>query len=82
MRLYLQGSLAFRSPDAQLIRVLPSILNTGSLPDRDQKTTFANRVLHKDYSKVSAEVDALGMVQFYLENSVPYTQPEFEVVLN
>ena len=82
MRLYLQGLLAFRSPDAQLMRVLPSILSTGRLPDRDQKTTFANRVLHKDYSKASTEVDALGMVQFYLENSVPYTQPEFEVVLN
>ncbi len=82
MRLYLQGLLAFRSPDAQLTRVLPSVLNTGSLPDRDQKTTFANRVLHKDYSKLSADVDELGMAQFYLENSVPYIQPEFAVVLN
>ena len=82
MRLYLQGLLAFRSPDAQLTRVLPALLSTGSLPGRDQKTTFANRVLHKDYSRVSAEVDELGMVQFYLENSVPYTQSEFEVVLN
>ncbi len=82
LRLYLQGKLAFRSPDAKLPRVVPAILSTGSLPDRDQKTTFANRVLHKDYSKVSAQVDELGMVQFYLENTVPYTQPEFDVVLN
>ena len=82
LRLYLQGALAFRSPDAQLTRVIPSILSSGSLPDRDQKTTFANRVLHKDYSKVAAEVDELGMVQFYLENTVPFSQPEFDVVLN
>ncbi len=82
LRLYLQGALAFRSPDAQLTRVIPSILSSGNLPDRDQKTTFANRVLHKDYSKVSAEVDELGMVQFYLENTVPFSRPEFDVVLN
>jgi len=82
MRLYLQGKLAFRSPDARLERVIPAIAATGELPDRDQKTTFSDRVLHKDYSKVSADVDELGMVQFYLENTVPYTQPEFDVVLN
>ncbi len=82
MRLYLQGRLAFRSPNAKLTRVIPAIAETGALPDQDQKTTFSNRVLHKDYSKVSAEVDELGMVQFYLENTVPYTQPEFDVVLN
>jgi len=82
LRLYLQGALAFRSPDAQLTRVIPSILSSGSLPDRDQKTTFANRVLHKDYSKVSAEVDELGMVQFYLENTVPFSKPEFDVILS
>jgi len=82
LRLYLQGKLAFRSPDAKLTRVIPAIAETGKLPDRDQKTTFASRVLHKDYSKVSAEVDELGMVQFYLENTVPYSQPEFDVVLN
>ena len=82
LRLYLQGKLAFRSPDAKLTRVVAAITETGDLPDRDQKTTFANRVLHKDYSKVSVEVDELGMVQFYLENTVPYSQPEFEVVLN
>ena len=82
LRLYFQGLLAFRSSDAQLTRVLPALLSTGDFPDRDEKTTFANRVVHKDYSKVSAEVDELGMVQFYLENSVPYTQPEFAVVIN
>lgn len=82
MRLYLQGRLAFRSPDAKLTRVIPTIVETGGLPDRDQKTTFANRVLHKDYSKVTTDVDELGMVQFYLENTVPYEQPEFEIVLN
>ena len=82
MGLYLQGRLAFRSPDAKLTRVIPAIAETGALPDKDQKTTFSNRVLHKDYSKVSAEVDELGMVQFYLENTVPFSLPEFEVVLN
>ena len=82
MRLYLQGKLAFRSPDAKLTRVTPTIAETGALPDKDQKTTFSNRVLHKDYSKVTAEIDELGMVQFYLENTVPFSLPEFEVVLN
>ena len=82
LRLYLQGALAFRSPDAQLTRVIPSILSNGNLPDRDQKTTFANRVVHKDDSKVAAKVDELGMVQFYLENTVPFSQPEFDVVLS
>ena len=82
MRLYLQGKLAFRSPDAKLTRVIPAIAETGALPDKDQKTTFSNRVLHKDYSKVTVEIDELGMVQFYLENTVPFSLPEFEVVLN
>ena len=81
LRLWLQGQLAFRAPDAKLDRVVPTLIDTGHLPDRDQKTTLANRVLLKDYSKVDAEVDELGMVQFYLENTVPFTQPEFEAVL-
>ena len=81
LRLQLQGALAFRSPDAQLTRVVPHILSKGSLPGADEKTTFANRVVHKDYSMLTSEVDELGMVQFYLENTVPFSKPEFDVVL-
>ena len=82
LRLYLQGKLALRSPDAKLSRVVAAVLNTGNLPQSDQKTTFRNRVLHKDYSKADTVVDELGMVQFYLDNTIPFTQPEFEAVLN
>lgn len=80
MRLWLQGRLAFRSPDASLTRVASSLLDSGALPDNDEKTVFGDRVLHVDYSK--APVEEIQMVQFYLENTVPYSDPEFGVILN
>ena len=47
-----------------------------------KKTTFGNRVIHLDYSRVPEEQNELGMVQFYLENSIPYPDDEFTVILN
>lgn len=82
LRLWLQGKLAFRSPDASLNRVVPELLATGSLPAPDEKTTLGNRVIKLDYSRAPKEQNELGMVQFYLENSIPYPDDEFAVILN
>lgn len=82
LRLNLQGRLAFRAPDAELNRVIPALIDTGQFPGTDAKTTLGNRVLLKDFSKASADVDELGMVQFYLENTVPFSKPELDAVLD
>ncbi len=82
LRHTLQGRLAFRSPDAKLTRVLPAILATGEFPERDQKTTFRNRVVHMDYSKMPVEANEVGMMQHYLEHSAPYEPREWELTLN
>ena len=82
LRLWLQGRLAFRSPDANLERVVPALLTTGALPGPDEKTTLGNRVIRLDYSRAPEEQNEIGMVQFYLENSIPYPDDEFAVILN
>lgn len=82
MRLWLQGRLAFRSTDAKLTRVVPELLQTGLLPERDQKTTLANRVVLMDYAKMPVEANEIGMMQLYLENSAPYSKGEWEAALN
>ncbi|MFQ5609191.1 MAG: hypothetical protein ACE5F8_02865 [Woeseiaceae bacterium] len=82
MRLFLQGRLAFRSPDASLKRILPALFESAALPGPDHKFTFRNRVITLDYSRVPPDYNELGMVQFYLDNSIPYEAAEFEVILN
>ena len=82
LRLYLQGIFAFRSPDAELTRVIPELLATGSLPTKDFKTTLANREALFDYTKMAVEHDEVGIAQFYLENTVPYADKEFQLIVN
>ena len=45
-------------------------------------TTLGTRVIQLDYSRAPEEQDELGMVQFYLENSIPYGDDEFTVILD
>lgn len=82
MRLWLQGRLALRSPDATLTRVIPELIANGGFPERDDKTTTADRVVLMDYEKSIIEADEVGMMQHYLETSAPYTQEEWNLTLN
>ncbi len=82
LTLWLQGQLAFRSPDAKLTRVVPALVTSGSLPERDHKTTLGNRVVLMDYSKMPIEANEVGMMQLYLENSAPYSTEAWQASLN
>lgn len=82
LRLFFQGLFAFRSPDAELTRVIPALYATGSLPTKDFKTTLANREALFDYTKMAVEHDEVGIAQFYLENTVPYADKELQLIIN
>ncbi len=82
LRLWFQGRFAFLSGDARLTRVIPSLIAEGGFPERDQKTTFADRVVLMDYAKMPVEADEIGMMQLYLEHSAPYERDEWIATLN
>ncbi len=82
LRLWFQGRLALLSGDARLTRVIPSLISEGGFPERDQKTTLANRVVLMDYAKMPVEADEIGMMQLYLEHSAPYERDEWLATLN
>ena len=76
LRLWLQGRLAFLSGDARLDRVIPALIADGEFPERDQKTTLANRVVLMDYAKMEVEADELGMVQHLQRHTEAYDREE------
>lgn len=82
LRLWFQGRLAFLSGDARPSRVVPALFADGAFPEIDQKTTLANRVVLMDYAKMPIEADEVGMMQLYLEHSVPYERDEWLATLN
>lgn len=82
LRLLLQGTLAIRSPDAAMPRVMASIRESGSLPAPDHKTVFADRSAHVDYAIQPGRADESGIVDLYLQNTEPYTDAEFQTVVN
>ncbi len=81
LRLWFQGRLAFLSGDASLTRVIPALIADGEFPERDQKTTFRDRVVLMDYAKMEIEADEIGMMQLYLEFSAPYERDEWIATL-
>lgn len=82
LRLGAQGRLAFLSPDANLGRVLPALIETGGLPERDEKTTFRDRVVKMDYDRSRFLQNEEGIMVLYLERSAPYNDDEWQASLN
>ena len=80
-RLWFQGRLAFLSGDARLTRVIPALIAEGRFPERDQRTTLADRVVLMDYAKMPVEADEIGMMQLYLEHSAPYERDQWLATL-
>lgn len=82
LSLLLQGMIGFRAPDASLARVVPVLLETGSMPGPDFKTTFRDRVVHINYDAMRFDQDDDRIAGLYLSNTKPYTEQEFDVVVN
>lgn len=82
LRLLLQGVLAMRSPDAALSRVIESVRESGRLPGPDHKTVYGDRSVHIDYAAQPGRPDRAGIVDLYLQNTEPYSEAEFQTVVN
>ena len=82
LRLYFQGLFGFRSPDANLSRVVPEVLATGSLPDPDWQRIHRDRSVHMDYEASPVKQTDTGIAARYLENSEPYAPDEFRLIVN
>jgi len=82
LTLFLQGHIAFRARRARLSAVIPEVVATGTLPSRDHKTIFRNRVVHMNYDLMPVQQTEDGIVALYLENAEPYTSVEFDSVVN
>ena len=82
LSLVLQGVVGFRAPDASLARVIPVLLETGSMPGPDFKTTYRDRVVHIDYDAMRFDQNDDRIAGLYLGNTKPYTAQEFDAVVN
>ena len=82
LRLLLQGTLAIRSPDATLARVIDSVRDGGRLPGPDHMTVYGDRSVHVDYARQPGRPDRAGIVDLYLQNTEPYSEAEFQTVVN
>lgn len=82
MRLLLQGVLASRSPDAALPHVSASVLAGAGLPPPDGKTTFRDRSVHVDYTLLTGRHDRQGIIDLYQRNTAPYSDAEFQTVVD
>jgi hypothetical protein len=80
--LALQGSLAFRAPDASPSTAIPALMATGEMPARHYKTIFRNRVVHIDADLMEVPPTDTGIVELYLQNVEPYPPDEYAPVVN
>ena len=79
--LFLQGRVAFRALRARLSTIIPQLIETGTMPSRDHKTIFRDRVVHMNYDLLPVQPTDDGIVALYLENVEPYSEAEFERVV-
>ena len=82
LKMWLQGKAAFRSPDASLVVVVPALLETGSLPAPNWQRMFRDRSVHTDYDAAPVKQTDTAIAGRYLENNVPYTAGEFQLIVN
>jgi hypothetical protein len=82
LRLLLQGALAMRSPDATVSRIIGNVRDSGRFPGPDHKTVYGDRSVHVDYAAQPGRPDRGGIVDLYLQNTEPYSDAEFQTVVN
>jgi hypothetical protein len=82
LRLSLQGMLASRSPDASIGRVMAGLFGQGRLPEPDFKRVYADRSIDIDYSIMPGRTDRAGIVDLYKENTEPYSDDEYQTVID
>jgi len=81
LRLSVQGMFAFRSADASVLRTIPALLESGSLPGPDYKTTHRNRFVSIDQSRFAEEISQSSIVEMYRGNTEAYEQQGFAELL-
>ena len=81
MRHAVQGLFAFRAADAAVLRTVPALLDSGTLPGPDYKTTMRNRLVSIDQDKFEGNATPEGVVALYKQNTEPYGQDEFANLL-
>lgn len=82
LKLWLQGKVAFRSPDAALAKVVPKVLETGSLPAPDWQRMYRDRSVYFDYAAAPVRQTDTNIAAHYLNMNVPYTAEEFRLIVN
>lgn len=82
LRLAVQGLFAFRSADAAVWRTIPALIKTGELPDSDYKTTYRDRLVSVDPSKLAVEANQEGIVRLYEQNTEAYEPQGFAELLH
>lgn len=82
LTLFLQGRVAFRSLDARLSTVVPKLIETGTMPSRDYRTAYRDRVVHANYDLMLAKQTDGAIAELYLEYAAPYTKAEFAPIVN
>jgi hypothetical protein len=80
--LFLQEHLALRAPRANPLLVISEILDTGKMPEPDYKTIFRDRVVHMDLDRIPASQDDDVIAAMYDHHAAPYSDAEFEPVVN
>jgi len=81
MRLYLQGLFSFRSADASVPRSIDSLLDEGTLPEADYKTTYRDRYVSVDMDKFEVTNDQAAMVELYNRVTTAYEEKGFTELL-
>ena len=82
LKLWLQGKVAFRSPDAALSIVIPEVLETGSLPAPNWQRMYRDRSVYFDYAASPIKQTDEGIAAHYLNMNVPYQAEEFGLIVN
>ena len=82
LRIWVQGRVGFRSPDAALATVVPALLETGSLPAPNWQTMYRDRTVHRDYAASPVKQTDTGIASHYVEMNKPYNVDEFRLVIN
>lgn len=80
--LFLQEHLALRTPRAHPPSVISEILGTGKMPEPDYKTVYRDRVVHMDLDRMPASQDDDVIAAMYDDHAAPYSEAEFNPVVN
>ena len=81
LRIWVQGRVGFRSPDAGLAVVISELLTTGSMPAPNWQTMFRDRSVHRDYDAAPVTQTDEAIAARYIEYNNPFSDDEFRLLI-